>query len=195
MKENESFEIIESMINKAKNNFSESGTLYLLWGFVVLACSLAQFIASYYFNIKEAYFVWLMTWIVVIYQFIFLRKKAAQTKVKTYTDDIIKYVWICFVSTLLITIYLLQYSKAYHLINPAILLVYGMPTFLSGFILKVRILSIGGICCWILSIISVQVPMVYQPLFLAVAVIIAWIIPGMVMRKKYNRENFIYGRA
>jgi len=195
MNGNESFDIIESMINKAKNSFSESGTLYLLWGFVVLICSVVQFIASYYYNYEHAYLIWMVTWLVVIYQIIFLRKKAAKVKVKTYTDEIIKFVWICFVSTLLIIIYILQYHKAYESINPAILLIYGMPTFLSGIILKVRILSIGGICCWMLAIIAAQFPMIYHPLFLSVAVVIAWIIPGIVMRKKFNKENLVYGRA
>jgi hypothetical protein len=195
MNGNESLSIIESMINKAKNNFSESGTLYLLWGFVVLICSLVQFIAIYIFDYQQAYFIWFLTWVVAIYQVIFLRKKASQVKVKTYTDDIIKYVWICFVCTMLIMIFILQHYKAYESINPAILLIYGMPTFLSGIILKVKVLSYGGICCWILSMIAAQVPMVFQPLFISVAVIVAWIIPGLVLRKKYTQQNIDYGRA
>jgi hypothetical protein len=40
----ESLEVIQSMILKAKNQFSENGKLYLLWGWVILCCSLGYFI-------------------------------------------------------------------------------------------------------------------------------------------------------
>ena len=40
----ESLALIESMINKAKDRFNEDGSLYLLWGWVVLLCSAAEFI-------------------------------------------------------------------------------------------------------------------------------------------------------
>ena len=42
--EQNSLALIQSMINKAKNNFSESGTLYLVWGIVVFICSIIQFV-------------------------------------------------------------------------------------------------------------------------------------------------------
>jgi hypothetical protein len=35
----DSLHLIESMINKARNRFSENGHLYLLWGWVILVCS------------------------------------------------------------------------------------------------------------------------------------------------------------
>jgi hypothetical protein len=39
MSETESLRLISSMINKAKNDFSESGTLYLLWGWLTMPSS------------------------------------------------------------------------------------------------------------------------------------------------------------
>jgi hypothetical protein len=39
MSETESLRLISSMINKAKNGFSESGTLYLLWGWLTMPSS------------------------------------------------------------------------------------------------------------------------------------------------------------
>jgi hypothetical protein len=40
----DSIALIESMINKAKNQFSDNGHLYLLWGWVIFICSAGQFI-------------------------------------------------------------------------------------------------------------------------------------------------------
>lgn len=49
-----SFALIEEMINKAKNNFNESGTLFFIWGCVIVICSLVHFSAVYFFNYEKA---------------------------------------------------------------------------------------------------------------------------------------------
>lgn len=187
--EQNSLQLIESMINKAKNNFSESGTLYLVWGIVVFICSAVQFTAIYFFKYENSNYIWFLTWLVVIYQSFFLSRRAKKEKVKTYTADILKYVWICFASCMFILIFILIYQKAYYSINPAILVLYGMPTFLSGIILKFRSLIIGGIACWLLAIGSIMVPSVFQLLFICAAVLIAWIIPGILLRKKFKNQH------
>ena len=187
--EQNSLQLIESMINKAKNNFSESGTLYLLWGIVVFVCSMVQFVAIHFYNNQNAYYIWFLTWLVVIYQVIFLSRKAKKEKAKTYTADILKYVWICFAASMFLFIFILQYQKAYYSINPAILVLYGLPTFLSGVILKFRPLIIGGIACWLLSFGSVFVPYDYQLLFICAAVLFAWIIPGYLLRIKFKNQQ------
>ena len=187
--EHTSLQLIESMINKAKNNFSESGTLYLLWGIVIFICSMVQFIATYFYNNADVYYVWFLTWLVLIYQVVFLSKKAKTKRVKTYTDDILKYVWICFAILLFLFIFILQYQKSFLSINPAILVVYGMPTFLSGIILKFRPLVLGGISCWLLAIGSILVPAQFQSLFICAAVLLAWIIPGLLLRKKFINQR------
>src|ERR1700755_160738 len=92
--EQNSLQLIESMINKAKNKFSENGTLYLLWGSTILVCSVAQFLLQEVFKINEGQYVWMLTWLVVIYQTVFLVKRKKQAKVRTYTDDIIGFVWL-----------------------------------------------------------------------------------------------------
>jgi len=186
--EHTSLQLIESMINRAKDKFSENGTLYMLWGIVVFICSLVQFIGIYYYGYTQIYYVWFLTWLVLIYQMVFLsRKKKAET-VRTYTADILKYVWLCFVCCLFVAIFTLQVKQAYSSINPTILVLYAVPTFLSGIILKFRPLVAGGAFCWALAIGSVFAPFAFQSLFICVAVVAAWIIPGILLRIKYRRQ-------
>jgi cobalamin biosynthesis protein CobD/CbiB len=73
--------------------------------------------------------------------------------------------------------------------NPIVLLMYGIPTFLSGVVMQFTPLKIGGVACWILAITSTFFLPIYYLLFLAAAVIVAWIIPGYLLRKKYNQQN------
>lgn len=188
----QSLELIGQMINKAKNKFGENGHLYLLWGWAILACSLAQFILAYYVKWEHHYMVWFLTWLVFIYQMIYLARQKKREKVKTYTDDIIKIVWITFVVLMFLFGFLfgkLMGEEYYKFFNPGILALYGMPTVLSGAILKFRPLVIGGIFCWILSIISTYISFQYQLLLLSAAVIAAWIIPGYLMRKRFKQNN------
>ncbi len=187
--EKSSLQLIESMINKARNNFSESGTLYLLWGFVVLICSLFQFTAIQVFQYDKSHYIWFLTWLVVIYQLVFLSRKRKNETARTYTADIIKFVWLCFGVSMFLFIFILIKQQAYQSINPAILVMYGMPTFLSGIILKFRPLVIGGILCWALSAGSVLVPYNFQILFISAAVLVGWIIPGFLLRKKYLNQQ------
>jgi hypothetical protein len=187
--EQNSLQLIESMINKAKNKFSENGTLYLLWGYTILICSLVQFILQEFFSYKESQYVWMLTWLVFIYQTIFLMRRKKQLKVRTYTDEIIGLVWIAFVVCLFLTIFILSYNKQPQLINPVILMLYGVPTFVSGGVIKFRPLMIGGTCCWLIAASSPFVPVQYQFLLLCAAVIAAWIIPGHMLRLRYKKEN------
>jgi len=71
----------------------------------------------------------------------------------------------------------------------AVLVLYGMPTFLSGIILKFRPLIWGGIGCWLLSLVSMFIPFEFYMLLLGAGVIIAWIIPGYLLQSKYKKQN------
>ncbi len=189
--EKESLELISRMINKAKNSFSESGTLYLVWGIAVLICSVTQFVLGNLMGYKHAYYVWFFTWAVYIYQAIFLFRKKKNLKVKTYTDEILGYVWICFIICFFVMIFILIYSKRFELIYSVILVLYAIPTFLSGAILKVKFLLIGGISCWVLASMSLFIPVQYHLLLISVSVVLAWIIPGLYLRNKFLNENKI----
>ena len=78
--------LIDSMINQAKNRFTDNGFLYLLWGWVIFACAIFHFVAIKYNLFKHPEFVWMVTWAVVIVQVIYLVKAKKKEKVKTYTS-------------------------------------------------------------------------------------------------------------
>src|SRR5688500_18122961 len=93
----DSLTVIQAMINKAKDQFSENGHLYLVWGWVILICSIGHFLLMKFFSNQYASMIWMLTWVVIIYQTYYLWKQGKRKKVRTYTDDIIGWVWITFV--------------------------------------------------------------------------------------------------
>lgn len=195
MKENlsgmESLEIIEQMIKKAKNQFSEDGTLYLLWGWVILCCSLAHFIIDHFQLFSQPWAVWSVTWVVALYMLVFIRKRDNARRVKTYTEDILGKIWFTFVIMMLVIIFILQaYIPEFYRYNFMFILVcYAMPTFLSGFVLQFRPLIIGGASCWVLALLAGLVDFHYHPLFVSAAVILAWIIPGYILKSRYRKQT------
>ena len=185
----DSLTLIESMINKARNRFSENGHLYLLWGWVVLICSSVSFISLYLYKDYRLFPVWFLTWAAVIYQFIYLFRKKKEERVKTYTDEISASVWLVFVVMGGLLAVILARTNNQSLFNTVLLILYGMPTFLSGVILKFNPLKVGALVCWLLAFISSMIPNEFSFLLLAIAVVTAWIVPGYLLRSRYQKQN------
>ena len=181
--------LIDSMINQAKNRFTENGFLYLLWGWTVFACSMFHFAAIKLSLLKHPEWVWMITWAVVIFQIIYLAKAKRKEKVKTYSDGIIDAIWICFGICMLVLTIVLGRFNLWIYMNSLVLLFYGIPTFLSGFVMRFTPLKIGGVACWLLAIGSTFVSPVYYLILIAFAVLIAWIIPGYLLRKKFKNQH------
>ena len=187
----QSLQLINNMINKAKNRFGENGHLYLLWGWAVLICSVAQYLLINVVKYEHHYIVWFGMWLVLIYQVIYLRRQKRKVVVRAYTDEIIGVVWLTFVIMMFLFGVLfgtLMGKEYYRFINPVLLDLYGMPTVLSGTILRFKPLVLGGICCWLFSIASTFLSYDYQFLLLPLAVIAAWIIPGYLLRNRYQKS-------
>lgn len=187
----ESLALIESMINKAKNQFSENGHLYLLWGWVVFICSLGQYLGMRILNIQESYYVWILTWVAVIYMIIYLVKNKKKRRVVTYTDELLGAIWIAFSIVMCLSGFILGQTmgtRFYELLNPIYLTIYGMPTFISGVVLKFRPLKTGAAVCWVLAVLSTFIPVTEHLLLIAIAMVAAWIIPGYLLKQRYNNQ-------
>ncbi|TDH26213.1 hypothetical protein EXU57_12040 [Segetibacter sp. 3557_3] len=191
---NESLKLIEEMINRARNNFGDNGHLYLLWGWVIALCSLGHFVMWHFRLVAHPEMIWMVTWATMIYQAVYLRKRKKASRVKTYSDDILGYVWLVFVVCLALTAFVLIQYKERQALYSMFLVLYGVPTFLSGKVLKVRELTIGGVFCWVLAIASTFIIVKFQLLLIMLSVIVAWIVPGYAMKAKYNKQK-LYGEG
>ena len=157
-----------------------------------LSAALRSFCCCMYLILPGIILVWLVTIPVTLYQFFYLREKYKHPKVTTYTDSIIGYVWITFGVVIILLGFLIGYlttGEYYTHIVHILLAVYGMPVFLTGVIVRFKPLIYGGIGCWLLCIISTFINNYdYQFLCIPAAMLIAWIIPGYLLRAKYKSE-------
>ncbi len=185
--EKESLALITGMISTAKNHYHESGTSALLWGFtnvIVFVVVYLQIKDWIYFPINP---FWLMG-IAIILQVYFSWKERGVKKTVTFRDEAHYYVWIAFGISVGILTIAGGLSDIGYVVLPLLLLLFGIPSFISGSIKKFKPLIIGGIICWILSIVSFFFKKNEVFLLVALAAFCAWVIPGFILRKNYYKK-------
>jgi hypothetical protein len=177
----QSLDIITSMISQAKGNVRMKSFYFLLWGWVVMLANVGMF-TLYQFHYRHFYIVWLLAipaWILSFYKS-YRHRRADQSP--THLDRISGWLWTAF-GIIIFTLVAFGYKINFQL-NPVILLVCAIPTFVSGIIIKFKPLIIGGILFWIFGIICFLIPMPYQFLAGAAAIACGYLVPGYILKNK-----------
>lgn len=176
----ESLAIISQMIQTAKGNVKGSSFHFLLWGWVAAIGNLGHFYLIKYTTFEQPYMIWLISIPAWIISMLYGYRQSKDSKVRTYSDGLIMWVWLSFTFSIVIMIASGQFGE---LIPALILLFAGMAAFLTGLILKFRPLILGGSSFWIFAVISFMVSPLYSSLVSAVAVIVGYLIPGYILKK------------
>jgi hypothetical protein len=183
----DSLYLIQSMIDKAKEDMSDNRIYFLMWGWTTFIGILLQFILKVGISYKYHYMVWLITVIPMIFSIVYTRKKERKHRVRTYVGDSMSYLWMGIGISFFVLIFLISNTKqGWHIGYPFFILFYGLGTFVSGKILQFKPLVIGGILNWILAVGAILVPFDYQMLFAAVAILTSYIIPGYLLKRNKN---------
>lgn len=202
----ESLSLITQMINKAKNSYHSTGVGAMMWGFVIAVCSMVR-LFEIHFDFKLPFDIYLITLVAVIPQiFISIREKK-ERKVKSYDDIYMDFLWLGFGISIFLLIHVtsnmysawdpvrIEYESIsgklpsfnfYEFVNPLFLMLYGMPTFVTGAACKFKPMLFGGVFCWICSILTVYTPIKMDLILTALSAILAWLIPGILMEKEYR---------
>ena len=183
----ESFEVISRMIRTAQHDLSDQSFYYLIWGWLVLAASL-----GHYFLMQSGYEMPFLTWVILmplggIITAVYSNRQNKKEKVKSYIDDVMKYVITAFLVSL--STVLLFMSKLELNTYPMVMMIYGIWLFVSGGALKFRPVIAGGIMNWIIGIGAFFVSFEIQLLFLAMSVLLGFIIPGYLLKRQYRQQT------
>jgi len=181
MKSEDSLKIITDMIHKTRLNIKQSIFHLLFWGWLILVCSLSDFILSNFTGFAHPYLSWLLTIPGAFVSMIYGYRNGKKQSIHTYADKINMWTWIAFLVTIII-LFVFMWDNLGK-VGPFILLLAGYPTFLSGIIIRFKPLLFGGISFWILAIIGYFTePMISQAV-VPLAVIAGYLIPGYLLRK------------
>jgi hypothetical protein len=177
----QSLAIITEMINNAKGNVQQDSFYFLLWGWTIMLANIGMFVLTS-LNVAHPYAIWAITipaWIISLYKGF---KDGKKQRVSSHLDSISGYLWVVF-GVCIFTIVAFGYKLNFQL-NPLILIISSIPTFLSGVIIRFKPLMYGGVAFWIGGIIGFLVPKEYQPLIGAFAILIGYLIPGYLLKTR-----------
>jgi hypothetical protein len=175
--------LVDEMILSARKDFKDNGFQFLYWGWLVFIADIGHYILAK-LGYEHPYIMWCIMPVGAIVGIFLIRKETREARVTTWLDRMMKYIWSSFGACLLIVL-TFQFKLGINSF-PMVLVVYGMGTFLSGGALSFKPLIFGGILCWVLSVASFFVSGENQLLLLAAALLGAYIIPGYILKKRYN---------
>jgi hypothetical protein len=181
-----SLQIIQNMIDKAKNSVADDSFYFLLWGWLVFIASIGQFVLKVIVKSPYHYVVWSLMIVGVIASAIYGYRESRNAKVKTYVNELLDYLWIgIFLSYILFGFIFARtgWENCY----PFYMSLYAIGSYVSGRALKFPPLVWGGLASWLLAIISTFTPYDLNILLCGLAVLFSNIIPGYLLKNKYRK--------
>jgi hypothetical protein len=207
--ERESLELIAQMINRAKNSYHDTGIGAMMWGAVITICSLVR-LSELHFNYRLPFDIYLLTFAAIIPQIFITIKEKKERRVKSYDDAFLDYLWLGFGISIFLLILICnnifsewgawtnEYKPAagsgnsygfYEFVAPLFLMLYGMPTFVTGAAFKFKPMLWGGMFCWVCSIATIYTSIKIDLSLTALSAIVAWFIPGILMEREYQKAK------
>lgn len=176
----ESLDLISSMIHLAKGNLKKSVFHFLLWGWVIMLANLGMF-ALIRAEYSRPYIVWLITipaWVASMY---YMYRNKREDQVVTHIGRVMMWLWIsCGISIFTVV----AFGKTINWnLNPLILLITAVPTFITGVVIRFKPVVMGGISMWLFAIVCFLVDLEFQYLVGALALTTGYLIPGYMLKK------------
>lgn len=191
MNEKQALLLIEEMINKAKSEIKDNGFFFLFWGWLVFIAAIINYYLLMFTDVEFHSVSWAVMmplggFITVIAS---LREKRKKVRVKTYIDDLMKYMVRAFAISLFVVCFAMPFGNQWKAFYPTIMIVYSVWLYVSGGMLKFKPLIWGGMLNWVLAAIGYIFPSTQLHLILiAAAVMGGYIIPGHLLHKRFKQD-------
>lgn len=180
----ESLRIISEMINRTKVNIRQGSFHLLFWGWLIFFCSLGEYVLVRFTDLDNPWLVWLLVIPGAFVSFIYGYVKGKSSPFHTYADMIYMWTWIgFFIATIVLFIII---SDRLESVAPYILTLAGIPTFISGFIVRFNPLIAGGISFWIFALVSYFAGPAAGPLAVPAAMLTGYLIPGYLLKRRVD---------
>lgn len=186
--------LIFSMINTAKGNLNKgSGTMFILWGYLVCFTSLIHFFLIHFGEgLKgQSGLIWLpMMFIGALATIILVRKRRNVFITKTYIDSIVQKIWIGFMVGLVLIMILLSGKLGWY-IYPSISFLYTFALYVSSATYRIQSMYIAVLLCLLCTLAYKFVAYDYYPLLMAVTMIVGNIVPGYYLNHKAKQQAHV----
>lgn len=186
----DSLKLIQDMIGKARQDMGDNGKHFLLWGWVSFIGCVGQFVLKTILHYPQHYLIWLLTLPAAVISIVMGQRQHKQKVTLTYVGESMKHLWIGMGISYFVLSMILSRLGWGTSIFPFFILLYGLGTFISGKFLQFKPFVWGGIAAWVLAVASTFFNYDYQMLFGAAAILISYIIPAYLLRRKKSTINY-----
>ncbi len=206
--EKESLNLIAMMINKAKDSYHDTGIGAIMWGTIIAVCALVR-LAELQFGFSLPFDIYWLTVLAVVPQILITIREKKERKVKTYDDIYMDYLWLGFGISIFLMIFITNVifniwepvaaeqnklpgnsvTSFREFIAPLFLLLYSIPTFVTGAACKFKPMLWGGLLCWACCLITIYTTIKIDLLLTAFSALFVWLIPGIIMERGYKQAK------
>ncbi len=183
LSQKQSLDIIRDMISSSRKNYSYNARYFLIWGWLILAAALIQYLAI----ILRWDFNTLYTWGAAIamggiLQTIAIMKDTREKQATTFVDRCLTALWGGSAGVFFILM-LIGFQYGWISIYPLMITVYGWGVLVTGALIRFRPLIIGGIANFFIAGVSVFVVTPELILLLILSLLVSYIAPAYMLRK------------
>jgi len=209
MTEQESLALITSMINRAKDVNHSTGLTSIMWGLVIIVCSLVR-LAEIHYDFRLPIDIYVLTVLAIAPTIYFSIKEKKERRVTGYKDNFIDNTWLAFGISIFLLSFIMNVLFArlrpltesmelatgknivyfmYDYMGAFFLMLYGLPTFITGTSMKFKPMIWGGIICWVSCLAAVFTPVKIDLILTAFSALFAWFIPGIILERDYRKAK------
>jgi MFS family permease len=185
----ESLQLIQQMIQVAKDDHRENGDGWLIWGWLLFVASVASAIMSHTKSSEYISYVWMGMLVIglVVYMAGRLQKKKHK-RVQTYVQELLEKLGTGFFISLFVLIIASNMSNSFFSFGYFYVL-YAFWMFIHGSAIRFRPLIIGAIVNWAAAIAIFYIEDFRQDMMIsAVAILVGYLIPGYMLRAEYRKK-------
>jgi len=184
----DSLRVITEMINKTRVSVAQASFHLLLWGWLIFACSLSEFLLWKYAGWANSWYVWFATIAGVFVSLTYGFVKGKRERIFTYGTKIYVWTWIAFLvaSVVFFIVFQVETGSA----GKYMLLIAAIPLLISGVILNFRPMMLGAVAFWLLALVAHFGGDTISGLAMPVAMVIGYLVPGYLLRKRGSHDTF-----
>ncbi|GAA4317901.1 hypothetical protein [Flaviaesturariibacter amylovorans] len=208
MNEQESLRLITEMIGKAKKSIHETGVSAMLWGSVIALCGFVTF-AEMHWRFYIGFDVWVLTLLALLPQVFISIRERKQRRVLTHTQEAMNAVWLVYGLSIFALVFyfntvtepvtrelagrgirVFDNDRLRSVPIPShgslLLLLYGIPTLVTGIAQRFRPMKLGAVVCYACFVVSCYVTTEWDMFLNGIAGVCNWLIPGLILWQRHR---------
>jgi hypothetical protein len=184
----DNLKVIETMIDKTRASMADNSFYFLLWGWLVFAAALLQYILVVFVRTPLSGEAWNIMLIGLIFSIVRGAKERPK-RIRTFVDEGLRNIWICIVVLQLLIVLIFLKQGDWEHSYTFFVLSYSTGCFLTGRLIRFAPFVWGAIASWAITLLMTYADTPTNMLLMSAAVLLSYIIPSYLLRRDYKMKS------